>query len=106
METAFLKLHNDTPLKMDNGKVTARSLFDLTAVFDTINNTILVVRLTLWYEVSHVALSWLKSYVSVSKQRVNIGVRVSSSSPRNMSCCLSRVKYLNVLYYKFHIPLS
>ena len=100
MEAAFLKLHNDTPLKMDNGKVTERILLDLSTAFDTINNTIPVFRLSLWYDASLVARRWLKSYLNVSQQRVKIGVRVSSSSPRNMSCRSSRIKFINGYFFK------
>jgi len=82
-------MHNDTTLNMDNDKVTARNLLDISAAFDTMNRTILVDRLSVWYDVSRVALSWPKSYFSVSQQRVKIGVRF------NISCCLSRIQFLN-----------
>ena len=34
-ETALLKIHNDIICNMDNGKVTALTLLDLSAAFDT-----------------------------------------------------------------------
>ena len=37
----FLKIHNDILSSVDNGKVTASTLLDLSAAFDTIDHTIL-----------------------------------------------------------------
>ena len=44
-ETALLKIHNDIIGNMDNGKVTALTLFDLSAAFDTIDHSTLLERL-------------------------------------------------------------
>ena len=43
-ETAILKIHNDIICNMDNGKVTALTLLDLSAAFDTIDP----LRTTVW----------------------------------------------------------
>ena len=43
-ETALLKIHNDIVDNMDNGKVTALTLLDLSAVLDTIDHLILLTR--------------------------------------------------------------
>ena len=40
-DTALVKIHNDILSSMDDGKVTALALFDLSAAFDTILLTIL-----------------------------------------------------------------
>ena len=47
-ETALPKIHNDILSSMDAGKVTALTLLDLSAAFDTINYTILLRRLDVW----------------------------------------------------------
>ena len=47
-ETALLKIHNDIICNMDNGKVTALTLLDLSAAFDTIDNATLLERLCTW----------------------------------------------------------
>ena len=52
-ETALLKVHNDITLNMDNGRVTALTLLDLSAAFDTINHSILMDRLSVWYTPYH-----------------------------------------------------
>ena len=44
-ETALLKIHNDIICNMDNGKVTAFTLLDLSAAFDTIDHATLLERL-------------------------------------------------------------
>ena len=44
-ETALLKIHNAIICNMDNGKVNALTLLDLSAAFDTIYHTTLLKRL-------------------------------------------------------------
>jgi len=41
-ETSLLKVHNDVALNMDTGKVTALTLLDLSAAFDTIGYSVLL----------------------------------------------------------------
>ncbi len=57
-ENALLKVQNNFTLSLHNCKVTALYLLDLSAGFDTINHTIITVRLSLCYGVSSVAMSW------------------------------------------------
>ena len=57
-ETALLKVHNDINLNINNGKVTALTLLDLSAAFVTIDHNILITRLSTWYGISGTALSW------------------------------------------------
>ena len=56
-ETA-LKIHNDILSSMDDGRVTALTLLDLSAAFDTIDHTIPLRRLGDWSGVSGKALDW------------------------------------------------
>ena len=55
-ETALLKIHNDILSSMDDGRVTALTLLDLSAAFDTTDHTILLSRLGNWFGVSGKAL--------------------------------------------------
>ena len=41
-ETSLLKVHNDVALNTDTGKVTALTLLDLSAAFDTIGYSVLL----------------------------------------------------------------
>ena len=59
-ETALLKIHNDIVDNMDNGKVTALTLLDLSAAFDTIDHSILLQRLHRYFGISGPALRWFK----------------------------------------------
>ena len=104
-ETALLKVHNDITLNMDNGKVTALTLLDLSAAFDTINHSILMDRLSVWYGVSGIALSWFRSYLSGRHQRVKIGD--CFSSPLNISCGVPQGSVLGPLLFTLYTtPLS
>ena len=62
---------------MDNGKVTALTLLDLSAAFDTTDHLILLQRLHRYFEISVPALWWLKSYFSDKYQSINISGTLS-----------------------------
>jgi len=68
---------------MENKRVSALILLDLSAAFDTVDHNILLARLSLNFGISSSALSLLSSYLSDRTQAVHIGSR---SSP---STCLS-----------------
>ena len=72
-ETALLKIHNDIICNMDNGKVTALTLLDLSAAFDTIDHSTLLERLYGNFGISGTVFQWFKSYISNRQQRVHIG---------------------------------
>ena len=72
-ETALLKIHNDILASMDAGKVTALTLLDLSAAFDTIDHTILQRRLDDWFGVTRKALDWFKLYLTGRCQRIKLG---------------------------------
>ena len=57
---------------MDRGKVTALTLLDLSAAFDTIDHAILLNRLQNWFGISGLALSWLSSYLSNRSQQIKL----------------------------------
>lgn len=72
-ETALLNIHNDIISSMDDGKVTALTLLDLSAAFDTIDHSILLGRLQDWVGATGVALDWLRSYLTGRCQRIKLG---------------------------------
>ena len=69
-ESALLKVENDVLLNMEKGRVTALTLLDLSAVFDTIDHLTLISRLSSWYGISGTALDLFTSYLSDQCQQV------------------------------------
>ena len=65
---------------MDDRRVTALTLLDLSAAFDTRDHTILLRRLGNWFGVSGKALDWFKSYLTGRSQRIKLGNCLSSRS--------------------------
>jgi len=80
-ETALLKIHNDITLAMDKGNVTALTLLDLSAAFDTIDHSILLQRLETWFGIRDSALAWLSSYLKDRNQQVRLGEFTSPKCP-------------------------
>ena len=104
-ETALLKVHNDINLNIDNGKVTALTLLDLSAAFDTIDHDILITRLSTWYGISGTALSWFTSYLTDRRQAIKIGNCFSDMLPT--SCGVPRGSVLGPLLFTLYTtPLS
>ena len=79
-ETTVFKIHNDILSSMDDGRVTALTLLDLSAAFDTIDHTIVLRRRGNWFGVSGKALNWFKSYLTGRSQRIKLGNCLSSRS--------------------------
>ena len=76
-ENALLNIHNDILLNMAKGSVTALTLLDLSVAFDTIDHTILLDRLNVYYGISEIALGWFKSYLSGRTHSVKVGSTLS-----------------------------
>ena len=71
-ESALLTVHNDITISMDKGEVTALTLLDLSAAFDTIDLATLTDRLSDWYGISGQAQIWFSSYLQNRLQSVKI----------------------------------
>ena len=65
---------------MDAGKVTAQTLLDLSAAFDTIDHTILLRRPDDWFGATGKALNWFKSYLTGRCQKIKLGDCLSSKA--------------------------
>ncbi len=76
-ETALLSVQNDIYEAMGKGEVTALTLLDLSAAFDTIDHRILLDRLADWFGITKGALKWLVSYLKNRSQSINIQGNVS-----------------------------
>jgi len=83
-ETALLRIHNDIVAAVDQGDVGALVLLDLSAAFDTVNQSVLVDVLRERFGMDGDALQWMISYLDNRSQVVNIGS--TSSSTRPMPC--------------------
>ena len=71
-ESALLKLHNDIIISMDKCEVTALTLLDLSAAFDTIDQATLTDRLSDWYGISDQAQIWFSFFLQNRHQSVKI----------------------------------
>ena len=76
-ESILLNIQNNILLNMAKGSVTALTLLDLSAAFDTIDHTILLDRLNIYHGISELALGWFKSYRSGRTHSVKVGNTLS-----------------------------
>ena len=96
---------DDINLNIDNGKVTALTLLDLSAAFDTIDHDILITRLSTWYGISGTALSWFTSCLTDRQQAIKIGNCFSDMLPT--SCGVPQGSVLGPLLFTLYTtPLS
>jgi len=62
-ETAPQKVHNNISLNVATGKVTALTLLDLFASFDTNDYSVLLDRPSDWYAILSTVLTWTRSFL-------------------------------------------
>ena len=79
-ESALLNIQNNILLNMAKGSVTAFTLLDLSAAFDTIDHTILLDRPNVHYGISELPLGWFKSYLSGRTHPVKVGSTFSHTA--------------------------
>jgi hypothetical protein len=80
-ETALLRIQNDLLLSIDQRKLSALVLLDLSAAFDTIDHDILLSRLSSTFGITGSALCLLTSYLKNRSQSVSIGSHSTPPSP-------------------------
>ena len=76
-ESALLTVTNDILNSMGKGNVTALTLLDLSAAFDTIDHRLLLNRLKEWFGIDGIALDWLADYLTDRCQLINIQGKLS-----------------------------
>ena len=64
---------NDLMLVADNQQLALMAFIDLSAAFDTVDHSMLLLRLQSMFGVSGDALSWFASYLTGRSQSVKIG---------------------------------
>ena len=104
-ETAFLKVENDFFFNMDEGRVTALTLLDLSAAFDTLDHSSIINLLSTWYGIDGIALDWFVSYLSDRKHKVKL--RDCLSSPAEVAFGVPQGSVLGPLLFTLYTtPLS
>jgi len=96
-ETAVVNLVNDVIRAVDDGKVTALVLLDLSSAFDTVDHDSLLTVLHDRFAVDGSALNWFKSYLSGRTQTFIVdGVR---SQTAMMDCSVPQGSVLRPLEF-------
>ena len=80
----FINVHNNLLQAMNCGKITLLVLLDLSAAFDTVNNSILLSSMNSYFGIGGVALAWFQSYLSGRTYCVHID---------NVTSDISQLKY-------------
>ena len=102
-ETALLKIENGIILNMDEGSVTALTLLDLSAAFDTLNHSSITNLLSTWYGIDGIAIDWFVSYLSDRKQKVKL--MDYFSRPAEVACGVPpRIRPRPIVIYSLHYP--
>ena len=86
METTAANVYSDLLLAADQGQVSALSLLDLTAAFDTADHELLLLRLEHQFGVCGVAMQWFQSYLSGGYFQVLYGGSMSLLSLCDSLC--------------------
>ena len=78
-ETKLLRVKTDILIEMDAGRAMLIVLLDLSAAFDTVDHQILLDRLSISFNITGVALRWIRSYLRDRSFRVSTGSDLSVS---------------------------
>ena len=104
-ETALLRVLNDLLTASDSGSISILTLLGLRAAFDTIDHSILLVRLESTFGIRDLALSFFCSYLQDRTQIVT--VNEIKSSPSLLTCGVPHGSVLGpILFILYTQPLS
>ena len=78
-ETAFIRVHNDIAMAIDQHNSVILVLLDLSAAFDTVDHGILLSRLSNRFGITGTVLEWFRSYLSDRTQFVQVNGACSAS---------------------------
>lgn len=103
-ETALLKVKNDITRVLDQNKAAVLVMLDLSAAFDSINQSKLLSVLESNYRIQGKALSWFRSYLEERSYRVVIDG--ASSDPVPLSCGVPQGSVLGpIMFTLYTAPL-
>jgi len=102
-ETALAYIHDHLILinAIGSQKISCLCLLDLSAAFDTIDNNILINRLSSWFGIHGPVLNRFKSYLSSRSFRVQCSNNLSSS--RTSSCGVPQGSVLGPILFIMYI---
>ena len=83
-ETALVKIVNDLRSEVDNKKCVLLVLLDMSAAFDTVEQSTLLKRFETNFGIEGSVNQWLRSYFTGRSQHVNI--QGTLSEPKGMKC--------------------
>ena len=107
-ETALVKVHNDILRAVDNNDSVVLLLLDLSAAFDTVDHSILLSRLALWFGLDGQVIAWIESYLEDREQFVHIENTKSSIRQflRTWHTTGVRTRATLVLYVLYTTPIA
>ena len=105
IETILLSLHDHLSTAIGHQQVSCLCLLDLTAVFDTIDHSILLHLLSFWFGITDSALTWFKTYLT--SRSFSVLASGFASSPYPLSCDVPQGSVLGpILFNMYTTPLS
>nr|CAI5844004.1 unnamed protein product [Callosobruchus analis] len=78
-ETALRRVLNDFKISLDNGHILVAVFIDLRRAFETVNRTILLSKLAVYFGFDGKVLNWFSSYLSDRRQTTKINQQLSNS---------------------------
>ena len=97
-------IQNDFLSAQDRGELTALSLLDLYAAFDSIDHGLFLSRLTEWFGIDGVVLQWVRSYLTGGSQLVKVNGVLST--PQLLLCGVLQGSVLGPLLFTIHVYYS
>ena len=86
---------------MDEGRVTALTLLDLFAAFDTLDHSSITNLLSTWYAIDGIALDWFVSY-KLSDRKQKVKLIDCLSSPAEVTCGVPQGSVLGPLSFTLY----
>ena len=103
-ETTLLSLHDHLSNAIAHQQVSCQCHLDLSAAFDTLDPSILLTRMSTWFGISSISLSWFRSYLLTCSSSVSIGRTPSNIT---IACGVPQGSILGpILFNLYTTPLS